>query len=46
MFGLAKTTTVMCKAIAWLKVKFNLYRLWLSGIDDFSLVGTRWFSGG
>lgn len=40
MFGPAKTMMVMFKAIASLKVKDFLHRLWILGIDDFRLIGS------
>ena len=36
MYGLARTTTEMFKAIASLKVILYLFRIWIIGLDDFS----------
>jgi len=44
MYGLARTTTEMFKAIASLKVILYLLRLWIIGLDDFSATCSWWIS--
>jgi hypothetical protein len=44
LYGLVKTTMVMCKVTVLLKVHMYLCRLRIAGINDFSFISSGWIS--